>query len=61
MDTVFNSSNILNGNNTVNNPIVMMLMELNALFSSENVVGLPTSLSQKLVSLRKTLCKFGLY
>jgi hypothetical protein len=61
IETIVKPSIILNGSNTVNNPSVMTLMELNALFSNENIAGLPTSLSQRLVSLIKTLCKFGLY
>jgi hypothetical protein len=46
IDTTVNPSIILNGNNMVSNAMVMTLMELNALFSSENIAGSPTSPSQ---------------
>jgi hypothetical protein len=46
IDTMVNPSIILKGSNIVSNAMVMTLMELNALFSSENIAGLPTSPSQ---------------
>jgi hypothetical protein len=45
-DTIVSPSIILKGSNIVSNAMVMTLIELNALFSSENVAGSPTRLSQ---------------